>query len=240
MIPPWVQEAVKACKLPPSSSFPRRMDKLWMLPVTVVRLPGLTTQRVEEWFSARQLRVEASTFVRELHGCMVAQEGKGFLFYDPSDSEEVQTFTLAHEIGHFVLDHLLPRAKAVEAQGKSILPVLNGRRPATTEESLSAVLSRAPLNFQIRLMDRSASRAITQGRIDAAEYRADRVAFELLAPAEHVWPRVRGLPRAEATAVLKSQFGLPPGKARTYARRLLGPEKKGFSLREYLGMEEEE
>jgi hypothetical protein len=234
----WLEEAVRACKLPPAATFPRRMDKLWVLPVTVVRLPELTPQRVRDWFSQRKLEVGAPTFERELHGCMVAEEGKGFLFCDSTDPVDVQHFTLAHEVGHFVLEHLLPRARAVGALGKDILPVLNGQRQPSSQEAVSAFISQVPLGTLVRLMDRDSSGAIATGRIDIAEHRADLVAFELLAPAKHVLPRIRGLPRAKVNAVLESHFGLPARKARAYARILLGPKERGFSIREYLDEEE--
>ncbi len=236
----WLREAVKACRLPPNPSFPRRMDALWTLPVTVVRLPGLTPQRVRDWFSQRQLEGGYPTFERELHGCMVAAGGKGFLFCDSTDPVNVQHFTLAHETGHFVLEHLLPRESAMKALGKDILPVLNGQRQPSPQEEVSALISQVPLDTQVRLMDRDSAGAIPTGKIDAAEHRANLFAFELLAPAQHVLPRIRGLTRAEVKTVLESDFGLPKRKAHAYARILLGPEKRGFSIREYLGEENDE
>jgi hypothetical protein len=233
----WLEEAVTACKLPPPTTFPRRMDNVWMLPVTVVRLAGLTPQRVRDWFSRRKLEVGAPTFERELHGCMVAEEGKGFLFCDSTDPVDVQHFTLAHEVGHFVLESLLPRARAVEALGKDILAVLNGKRQPSPQEAVSAFINQVPLGTLVRLMDRDSSGVIVTGRIDAAEHRANLVAFELLAPARHVLPRIRGLPRAEVHAVLEAHFGLPARQARAYARILLGPEERGFSIRKYLDEE---
>jgi Zn-dependent peptidase ImmA (M78 family) len=235
----WLEEAVKASKLPPAVIFPRELaDEVEIsLPVYLVKLPGLTTAQVRDWLEQRSIRVGAPDKNRRIHGCMVAEHEHGFIFWDSQDSAEVQRFTLAHEVAHFVLDYLLPRMKALTALGETIGPVLDGKREPNIVEGLSAMLKRIPL-AQIKLMDRGPSGTICVGKVNASEHRADRLAFELLAPAARVLPMLRIMPRKEGVAELASRFGLRREEAESYARLLLGPEHRPFSIRKYFSEEE--
>jgi hypothetical protein len=163
---------------------------------------------------------------------MVAHAGKGFLFYDSQDEVHQQRFTLAHEVAHFVLDHQLPRARALRAFGRDILPVLNGKRAPTPDESLFLMFERIPFGVQVRLMERDASGDPCTGWAKEMEQRADRLAFEILAPAQEVLPLVRRSTRQEAEAELVSHFGLPQQEARSYVRLLLArePARRPFFL----------
>jgi hypothetical protein len=169
---------------------------------------------------------------RRLHGCMVAHGGKGFLFYDNQDDEQQQRFTLAHEVAHFVLDHLQPRARALRSFGQGILPVLDGKRSPIPHESLFLMLERIPTGVQVRRMERNDSGEPCTGREMEAELLADRLAFELLAPASEALPLLRRSSRQEAAAELASRFGLPKREARAYARLLLArePARRPFFL----------
>jgi Zn-dependent peptidase ImmA (M78 family) len=215
------------------------MDRVWVLPVHVEPLARITPEKVKDWLSQCGLRVEHSSFERHMHGCMAAAEGTGFIFYDSTDEAHVQRFTVAHELGHFVLEHLLPRERALHALGESALQVFDKGRDPPPGDALYSILAGVPLH-QESVMERSAEGEIDKGAIDEAEYRADRVAFELLAPAEYVLPRVKGLPREEVVALLELQFGLPRLKAHAYAHLLLGSEHQGFCIRKYLGGEDDE
>ncbi|WP_395832245.1 ImmA/IrrE family metallo-endopeptidase [Archangium violaceum] len=192
------------------------------LPITLVDLPGLTSERVRDWLSSRG-HVHSGLPVknRRLHGCMVARAGKGVLFYDSEDDKAEQRFTLAHEVAHFVLDHLLPRARAVRAFGRSILPVLDGQRAPSPEQAVFSVFERVSLGMNVRLMDRSTSGAICTGKAVEAEQRADRLAFELLAPECSVLPLLQSVPEKDVAAELASRFGLPLREAGSYARLLI-------------------
>jgi len=221
----WLEEAVEACGLPPHPAFPRDLagdvvltPRLCLAPVP---LADLTSDDVQSWLSQREMPNVVTGPNRPLHGCLVAQAGAGFLLFDSQDDESEQRFTLAHEVSHFVLEHLVPRAQALSAFGKAILPVLDGERPPTKEESLSFVLDRVPLGTQVRLMDRGPSGCIWRGKVAEVERRADRLALELLAPATLALTLLKGVSKDLAEAQLASRFGLPTDVARMYARMLL-------------------
>jgi Zn-dependent peptidase ImmA (M78 family) len=163
---------------------------------------------------------------------MVADRGRGFLFYDSLDSEPQQRFTLAHEVAHFVLDHRLPRARALRAFGQDILPVLDGQSAPSAHQSLLLMLERISIGVQVRLMERNDSGEPCTGKAMEVEQRADRLAFELLAPAREVLPLLRSSSRLEVEAELVSRFGLPAREARSYARLLLArePARRPFFL----------
>ncbi|EPX57064.1 hypothetical protein D187_006818 [Cystobacter fuscus DSM 2262] len=235
-----MQEAVAACKEPYSPSFPRVMNRVWVLRVVhVERIPRITPEKVKIWLSKLGFRVDHSYFDRHMHGCMAVGRGFGFIFCDSTDEAHVQNFTVAHELGHFVLEYLLPRERAQLALGESALQVFDKGREPSAGDALYSILAGVPLQ-QESVMERSDEGEIERGTIDEAEYRADRVAFELLAPAKYVLPRVKGLPRDEAVALLETQFGLPRLKARAYAHLMLGSEHQGFCIRKYLGEEDDE
>lgn len=234
----WLEEAVEASGLKASSTFPRNLaaEVPLRLRVTVVCLPRLTSESIRDWLAQRKLYHRVADLPRGLHGCMVAERGVGILFHDGQDTPEQQRFTLAHEVAHFVLDHLLPRARALRVLGEAILPVLNGRRAPTPEESVSALFERVSLGVQVKLMDRSPSGSFRTGRVAESERRADLLALELLAPAALVLPMLREVPRDEAVARVASRFGLPPAEARTYVQHLLRRQRvPRFSLQRLLG-----
>ena len=124
--------------------------------------------------------------------------------------------------------------------GPSIAEVLDGRRAATPDERLSAVLNGVPLRPYVDLLDRRSDISVCGRELDEIELRADAAAFELLAPAAEVQRRNR-LPqrryadrRAATIALLRDAFGLPPYAAAAYAARLLVMAGKGRSFAESL------
>nr|WP_226994387.1 ImmA/IrrE family metallo-endopeptidase [Myxococcus hansupus] len=169
---------------------------------------------------------------------MVARAGSALLFHDTGDTEAEQRFTVAHEVAHFVLDHLLPRERALHHFGEGILPVLNGKRRANLDEKVSSVLGQVPLGVQIKLMDRNPTGHILSGAVAEAERRADRLALEILAPATHARQLLQSVPANEGAALLSRYFGLPEEKARGYLRTLR-PHKRPqpFSIIQFLGEE---
>lgn len=221
----WLQEAVAACGLPPHPTFPRDLAGEVVLSLRLclapVPLAHLSSDDVQRWLLQRGMPHAVTGPNRPLHGCLVAQEGVGFLLFDSEDTESEQRFTLAHEVSHFVFEHELPRSQALSAFGKAILPVLNGERLPTREEGLSFVLEQVPLGTQVRLMDRAPSGCIRKGKVAEVERRADRLALELLAPAKLALALLKDVPKEQAGAHLASRFGLPIDVARQYARGLL-------------------
>jgi len=150
--------------------------------------------------------------------------GHGFLFVDQSDSEAERRFTIAHEIAHFLLDYVTPRQKVLDIFGDSIRPVLDGERTPTRLESIDAMLSKVNFGVYVDMMSRSAEGGIEQGAILHAEDNADRLAFELLAPAEHVLNQIavlqakRSFERTRVIAsLLVTEYGLPKQLAFRYS-----------------------
>lgn len=234
MIEGWLQEAVKACRLPPSLSLNDLIKQVCMAPYLLpVGVPRLTCGLARDWLKSKgRAHGRLPRTNRRLHGCTVAYAGRGILFYDSSDEERQQRFTLVHEVAHFVLDHYLPRGRALRVFGQDILPVLNCQRSPTPHESLFLLLERIPFGVQVNLMERNASGEPRTGKVMEAEQRADRLAFELLAPAREVLPLLRRSSRHEAETELVSRFGLPEKEARSYARLLWArePARRPFFL----------
>ncbi len=234
----WLTEAVAACGLPSPAVFPRDLaaELEPALSVTLVPLPHLTSDGVREWLERRGRRNRVADRHRRLHGCLVAQGGKGALFYDSKDPEPEQRFTLAHEVAHFVLDHLLPRERALRIFGEAIRPVLDGSRGPRDEERLSAALHQVPLGVQIKLMERGPSGAICAGKVATAEQRADRLALELLAPRAEVLALLKQPGGDDAEARVAARFGVPEEVVGGYVRTLLRRESaSGFSILDFLG-----
>jgi hypothetical protein len=168
----------------------------------------------------------------------VARAGVGILFHDSEEGEPEQRFTLAHEVAHFVLDHWLPRVRALRVFGEEILPVLDGVRPPTPEESMTALFERVSLKVHVKLMDRDRSGLYSTGKVVESEQRADRLALELLAPAALVTPLVKDVSEDEGVDRVMSRFGLPMLPAQAYVgmlRRRLGLPT--FSIQQFLGVD---
>jgi len=233
MIEGWLQEALKECGLPESTGFPRDLaeDLPLVLPLTVVPLPGLTPRQGLEWLVSHRRAHGGLVETDDLkHGFTVAHAGVGVLFLNSEDPPDEQRFTLAHEVAHFVLDHLQPRSRVLRARGESILPVLNGKQEPTVAEQLFSVLERMPYRTQANFMDRNDKGGPRTGQVMESEQRADRLAFELLAPRSELLPLLHQAGRKELEAELVSRFGLPVREARTYARWLLleRPSRRPF------------
>lgn len=229
----WLQEAVKDCDLPASTVFPRDLaeDIPLVLPLTVVPLPDLTPRKGLEWLVSHKRAHGGLAGTNDLkHGFTVAHAGVGVLFLNSTDLPDEQRFTLAHEVAHFVLDHLQPLRRALRATDGRIRPVLNGEREPTVSEQLFYVLERIPYRTQANFMDRNDKGKPRTGQVMELEQRADRLAFELLAPRQELLPLLNRAGREELEAHLVSRFGLPVKEARTYAWWLLRerPSRRPF------------
>ncbi|HYO69302.1 MAG TPA: ImmA/IrrE family metallo-endopeptidase [Archangium sp.] len=231
----WLQEAVDACRLPSSPSLSELLEKIRMvLPIGLVAMPGLTCGMAREWLDSKgRAHGGLPRTSRRLHGCMVAHAGKGVLFYDDQDDALQQRFTLVHEVAHFVLDHHLPRDHALRTLGEEIRPALNGTHARAPHQALFLTLQRIPSGVQVRFIERNASGDPCTGKAMESELRADRLTYELLAPAREALPLVRNLGQQEAERELASRFGLPMREARAYVRLLLArqPSRRPFFLK---------
>ncbi len=223
--------------------FPRRLEGpvAWALPLAIFKVPRLCVQDVERRLAESGITFRVATQDRVLHGCLVAFGGKGIVFLDGGDPDDELRFSLAHEVGHFLVDYIWPRDRALKRLGPAIAEVLDGRRRPTLAERVDAVLGDAPIGVHTHLMDRLTSGEVGCGRISGAEHRADRLALELLAPEEEVF-RLLGLELRSAeqnrerqlALLLERRFGLPPLVAREYSRFLIGVGRRPPSVREWL------
>ncbi len=198
-------------------------------------VPGLTV-RVAEREAARYTHGSPLSMDgpdRPLHGCLLARRGRGVIFVDANDPEPERRFTIAHEAAHFLLDYLDRRRVAEERLGASILPVLDGDRTPTTAERIDAALKGLVLGVHTHLMERGED-GNACANVDAAEWAADTLALELLAPTRSAGPLVQELGHAAATEILMARYGLPMGAAAQHADRLLRGRVPRRTFRDWL------
>lgn len=187
--------------------------------LTIEELPGLGSEKVRRFLSRIGWTWHDPVPDRPLRACIVAENGGGWIFLDAEDELAERTYSLAHELAHFLRHYWHPRQRAIAALGPVILEVLDGHRLATPQERLHALLRHAPLAGYSHLMRRSMG--LYNPDLALAEEEADQLAFELLAPAEEV-RRLAGSGSCEEgfEVILRETFGLPASAAKAYARVL--------------------
>ena len=223
--------------------FPRSLEPalFWALPLGVFKLPRLSISDVHLWLLEQDVRVELGTNNRSLHGCLIANKGRGCVLLNGTDEEPELRFSLAHEISHFMLDYHLPRLAAVERFGPQILEVFDGVRPPTIEERVHSVLEEVPIGFHTHLMERSENGAIGCVRVGISEEIADSLALELLAPEQEARQMIAQARHCKdgdtfndvASGVLVKYFGLPEPVATSYGIRLCR-KARPVSIRQWL------
>ena len=233
--PVWVAELAErfwldARTAPPP--FPRELEQVlpFVARLVVVRRPRLRVVTVRTHLESKRVPVAALEPDRALRAALYCWRGVGHLFLDADDPPAERRFSLAHEIAHYLRDCLEPRRRIEKALGADSLDVLDGLRPPTDAERLHAVLRNRPLAAHTHFLRRDSAGYPLGDAERRAEAEADRLAFELLAPAECF----RHETNAEVvTARLVSEFGLPPQPAREYALHLLPPPppSSGFLAR---------
>lgn len=209
-------------------AFPRSLESsvAWALPLAIVKLPRLAITSINAYLAGQGLTLCLTTRERRLRACLVARAGEGIVFLDGADPDDERRFSLAHEVAHFLLDHLAPRQRAVEAFGPDIIDVLDGRRPPSPAERLHAVLREVALSSLTHLMDRNETGGVPSTATLDAEDRADQLALELLAPATAMVQSLQAegldwsaLSAADAlAAILVTEYGLPRWLAARYAQ----------------------
>jgi hypothetical protein len=231
----WIHEIVDrfwadAGGAPPG--FPRDLleSACWALTVTSEPLVDLSIDAVNAWLADHDCDLCLTSPNRRLRACVLVHDGNGVLFLDASDPDDERRFSVAHEIAHYLVEYALPRRRARTRLGDSILPVLEGRRMASWDERIGAVLGGISLGACLHLMERTPDGHLPGREASAAERRADGLAFELLAPFDAVRTRIGGdADRQEVESTLREAFGLPPAPASAYARCMV-PEPPDGSL----------
>jgi hypothetical protein len=219
--PVWVAELAGRfwAAAGPPPPFPRDLMAATTagLPVRVVDLAALSLDGVRGWLARCGVPCPGDEPDRPLRACLFTWAGGGFVFLDRADPADERRFSLAHEVAHFLRDYNAPRRRAAARLGPDVLAVFDGRRRATHEERVGAVLRGLAVGPHVHLLHRDTDGA-PHGPVErAAEDAADRLAFELLAPAGLLADE----PGARATARrLRAEFGLPDGAALAYAAAL--------------------
>ncbi len=225
-----------------AEAFPRNLERSvsLALPLILVKLPHLRLHGIESWFERRGASFRFNCRSRAVRGCLVAYGGQGLIFVDGTDPDDERRFTIAHEVGHFIVDYLLVRKTALSKFGEKIIEVFDGLRLPSVSERVHALLAGTSLGVYTDLMERDETSALARSDVWDVEDRADRVALALLAPPEIVMAETdtsaTSYEQRETTMarVLSENFGLPESIAIAYARALLESAGRGPSWVETL------
>ncbi len=213
-----------------------------VLPLAIVQLANTTHQSIVDWLQRMGVEMPSPVASRRLRGCVVAYRGRGFLFVDYLDSPEERRITIAHEVGHFLVDYASPRNRAMDRLGASSLEILDGLRQPTLDERAYAVLSGISMLVYYHTSGREGLWGCPYlgGNSEA---QADQLALELLAPELEVYRRVehgRGRKfshiESDIRNTLGDEFELPPSIVSVYAHRLAFSWTGGPSVREWFGL----
>jgi hypothetical protein len=207
----------------PDPSFPRdlRQPISRGLPLSIVVLPRLRVVTMLRWLEQQGISAVLRLPDRALCACLVARFGYGFIFVDADISVDEARFSVAHEVAHFLRDYWWPRRRAAETLGEQILTVFDGLRSATSAERIHGLLREVQVGFHVHLMERDSHSGLPSAETDDAEQNADRLAYELLAPACVVAARTTNYETADR--LLRHVCGLPPAQASAYAALLFPP-----------------
>lgn len=215
------------------------------LPLDTICLSCLTIKKINSWLNERNVSYPFPRIQSRLHGCLLVYRGAGFVFIDGSDSKPERFYTLAHEVSHFMVEYLIPRRKALELFGESILEVLDGFRPPTPEERINSIITSIDVQPYIHLLEHNHLNSTTRYKIWQVENRADQLALEMIAPFRKVSndltksnkTKTYDLCYNAATKLLTRKYGLPASIANGYAERLTQSITGGPSVLSYLGLE---
>lgn len=211
--------------------------------VFVVSIPELSMGHIKKWLHQRSFYFSLPDFDKPLHGFLLTNAGAGFIFINGADCEKERRYTLAHEIGHYILDYERPRQLAVKRFGMSILEVLDGLRLPTVEERLQGLVANQNLTSFTHLLDEEAMSGTARLQIWGVESRADQLALELLAPLRHIRQQLNCLNipaqfteyKLILTGMLCDYYGLPATISESYASRLTRRFTGDATLAEQLG-----
>jgi hypothetical protein len=221
--PTWLHRALETFWMGETNDrFPRdlELEAITRLSLAIVELEDLRTDGIEHWLDEHESPLSMHAAPRPLRAALVAYGGVGVIFIDALLDENERLISLAHELGHFLSDYLLPREE-VERTAPRLVDVIDGLRPPTRDDEITALLSRTPLGVHTHLLGRTARGEYGSPETERAEERATRIAWELLAPQQAVAEAAGDLTNEFLVVrTLQSQFRLPGEAARAYARYL--------------------
>ena len=199
----------------------------WSVPLALVVLPELDVAAAHGWLRERGVELGFGSGGQPLRGLLLAWRGSGLIFVDGSRPEADRRFTIAHELGHFLLDYLEARGRVLR-RTPDLLEVLDGHRPPSTQDRTRALLEQVKLGVHTHLLSRDPHGG-APWEVEQGEDRSSRFALELLSPWNAVRAAIRRLPDdrpwesrlAEASSILARDFKLPEDAARTRAREVL-------------------
>ena len=224
-VPLWVSELAGIFwkRARQAETFPRalRRPSARGFQFSVVLLPELTIRAATKWLMRCGIVCEVPGQNRLLRACLVARWGHGIAILDGDQSDDELRFSLAHELAHFLKDYWSLRMEVQRRLGAAALEVMDGLRSATVDERLHALLRGIPLGFHVHLMERDKDGTIASSVIAESERDADRLAYELLAPADHIFSGGAPANDRVLTERLRKFYGLPGLQASRYARILV-------------------
>jgi hypothetical protein len=244
-VPVWVAELAAWfwARAGGPEPFPRKLlgPIVNAVPLAVVFVPRPTIAWIVRWLQENRIDCPVSVPNRTLRACLVARRGQGFVFVDGADAEDERRFSLAHELAHYLRDYLYPRQRALNCLGPEAAAVLDGDRPPTAAERVHALMGSVRVGYHVHLMDRDGEGGDRTDAIADAERCADRLAYELLAPAEHLRSIVIRTGRqpelSPLSDMLTTHYGLPRPQAHRYATLLCPPVRPGDPLLRWLSHE---
>ncbi len=169
-------------------TYPRNIEQAiaMTLPLVVVKMPSVSTGAVKRWLKNRHAVLPLPDDPRDLMGCLVAYRGYGIVFVCGADDPEDQRLTVAHELGHFLVDYRFPRLQVIQELGERMVEVLDGFRQATPAERANAVLSHVRLGAHVHLLPRRGRDENSDRCVGYAEDRAHQLGLELVAPRQRI------------------------------------------------------
>jgi diadenosine tetraphosphate (Ap4A) HIT family hydrolase len=223
-VPVWAHELAADfwTRVGKQVAFPRTLEAAMeaAYPITVKRLAELRLRVIAGWLSQLGIAIDVGAD-RALCGCLVAVKEHAFVFVDADDDADEQRFTLAHELAHFLRDVWRPRQRAVRLLGEGAAAAFDRDRPPSLDERFVGALEGIVFGVELHLLPRAADGEPAHSSAWCAEDSADVLAFELLAPAAHLfqagadtWSDDQLLDR------LQHDYGLPRRAAEEYLERL--------------------
>jgi hypothetical protein len=201
----------------------------WSTRLTLVILSPLTLAAIRRWLAERGVPASGEAGDHASRGFLVAWRGVGVVFCDGAFGVAERRFTIAHELGHFILGYSEPRGRVMR-DAPELLEVVDGIRSATSADRARAALARVPIGIHTHVFDDDVSAPSDLTVAGLAEDEASRFALELLAPWDETLAAAREVTAASApyrkilersAELMIGHFGIPLYAARARASQAL-------------------